>query len=148
VTVPEGAAARWRFLRVDPHAATVERLAAPPNVGPASDWSEDVDPAVGLAVDTSIGAGGQGTTVRLWTLPDGPARNLVTIPSVDRIAFDPGGTGVAISAAQSIRFVALDGGASDLFTSTDPIGDFAWSASGDYLAVATDRHGPNLTILE
>jgi hypothetical protein len=148
VPVADGAVARWRFLRVDRDAATLERLAAPPNVGPASDWSEDVDPAVGLAVDTSIGAGGQGTAVRLWTLPDGPVRTLATIPSVDRIAFDPSGTGVAISAEQSIRFVARDGRASNLFTSADPIGDFEWSAGGDYLAIATDRHGPNLTILE
>ena len=138
----------WRFLRVDEAMATVERVAALPDVGPASDGSEDVDPAAGLAVDTTIGAGNQGTAVRLWTLQGGPARTLVTVPSVDRIAFDPGGTGVAISADQAIRFVAIDGRASELFHSPDPIGDFGWSARGDYLAVATDHRGPNLTIVE
>jgi len=148
VGVPEDASLAWRFLRVDPTAATIERLAGVPDVGPASDWSEDVDPAAGLAVDASVGANGQGTAVRLWTLAGGAARTLATLPSIDRIAFDPGGTGVAISAAQTIRFVALDGRASDLFSGADPIGDFEWSDGGDYLAVATDRRGPNITIVE
>ena len=148
VEAPDGANLTWRFLRVDPGAATIEHLAGVPDVGPASDWSEDVDPAAGLAVETSIGANGQDTAVRLWTLAGGAARTLATLPSIDRIAFDPGGTGVAISAAQTIRFVAVDGRASNLFTSPDPIGDFAWSVEGDYLAVSTDRLGPNLTVVE
>ena len=45
---------------------------------------------------------------------EAPLRVLATLPSVDRIAIDPAGTGVAISAAQTIRFVAFDGRASDL----------------------------------
>ena len=144
----QGVEVGWQFSRLDPASGATGRLTALPDVGPASDWSEDVDPAVGLAVDTTIGANDQGTAIRLWPLRGGPSRVLTTLPSVDRIAIDPGGTGVAISAAQTIRYVAFDGGASELFTGPDPIADFGWSTDGDYLAVATDRHGPNLTIVE
>ncbi len=138
----------WQFLRIDPGSGGIGRLAGPPDVGPASDGSEDVDPATGIAVDMAIGANDQGTAIRSWHLGGGAVRTLATLPSVDRIAIDPAGTGVAIGAAQTIRFVAFDGRASDLYTGPDPIGDFAWSAGGDYLAVATDRRGPSLTIVE
>ena len=146
---PQGVNVGWRFLRLDPSTGTIERLAALPDVGPASDWSEDVAPAVGLGVDTTIGPNDQGTAIRLWSLRAGATpRVLATLPSIDRIGIDPRGSGVAISAAQSIRFVSFGGGATDLFVGTDPISDFGWSTDGDYLAVATDRRGPNLTIVE
>jgi hypothetical protein len=145
---PQGVEVAWRFLRLDLGTRIVNRLAAVPDVGPASDWSEDVDPSAGVGVDTTIGVNDQGTAIRLWRLAGGASRVLATLPSVDRIAIDPGGTGVAISAAQTIRFVAFDGGASDLFSGPDPIADFGWSTDGDYLAVSTDRRGPNLTIVE
>jgi hypothetical protein len=145
---PDGVNVGWRFLRLDPSTGTIERLVALPDVGPASDWSEDVDPAAGLAVDTTIGANEQGTAIRLWPLRGGAKRVLATLPSIDRIGIDPAGEGVAISAAQTIKFLSFDGGATDLFTGPDPISDFSWSTDGDYLAVATDRRGPNLTIVE
>ncbi len=148
VPSPQGVVVSWRFLRVDPATLTIERLLGLPDVGPASDWSEDVDPAAGVAVDSTIGENDQGTAIRLWQLRGGDPRILATLPSVDRIGIDPTGSGVAISAAQTIRFVSFTGGASDLFSGPDPIADFGWSAEGDYLAVATDRRGPNLTIVE
>ena len=148
VVSPQGVNVGWRFLRVDPTAATIERLLAVPEVGPASDGSEDVNPAAGLAVDTTLDPDNKETVVRLRALADGRARTLATLPSVDRIGFDPTGTGVAISADESIRFIGLDGRASELFSGPDSISDFSWSAGGDYLAVATDRRGPILTIVE
>jgi hypothetical protein len=148
VPSPQGVNVGWRFLRIDPVTGTLDPLVALPDVGPASDWSEDVDPAARLAVDTTIGANDQGTAIRFWSLGGGASRVLATLPSIDRIAIDPGGTGVAISAAQTIRFVGFDGRAGDLFSGPDPIADFGWSVEGDFLAVTTDRRGPNLTIVE
>ena len=148
VPSPQGVNVGWRFLRVDSAAATIERLLVVPDVGPASDGSEDVDPAAGLAVDTTLGPNDKGTAVRLRTLAGGRARTLTTLPSVDRVGFDPAGTGVAISAAQTIRFIGLDGRSSELFSGPDPIAEFGWSGDGDYLVVATDRRGANLTIHE
>jgi len=148
VPSPQGVNVGWRFLAADPATATLHLLATPPDVGPASDWSEDVDPAAGLAVDSTLGANDTGTALRLWSLRGNASRTLATLPSVDKIVIDPGGTGVAISAAQAIRFVTFDGRASDIFTGPDPIADFSWSAAGDYLAVATDRRGPTITIVE
>ncbi|HEX2754282.1 MAG TPA: hypothetical protein VHM48_02405 [Candidatus Limnocylindrales bacterium] len=145
---PQGVTVGWRFLGVDPATATIQPLTSLPDVGPASDWSEDVDPAAGLAVDSTLGPNDTGTAIRLWTLRGGSSRTLATVSSADKIVIDPGGTGVAISAAQTIRFVAFDGRAADIFTGPDPIADFSWSVAGDYLAVATDRRGPNLTIVE
>ena len=55
VPAPQAATAAWRFLRLDPLATSVERLIAAPDIGPASDWSEDVDPAAGVAVDSILG---------------------------------------------------------------------------------------------
>ena len=44
--------------------------------------------------------------------------------------------------------MTFDGRAADLFTGPDPIADFGWSVGGDYLAVTTDRRGPNVTVVE
>ena len=144
----QGVEVAWRFLRLDPGSLTIDRLATPPAVGPASDWSEDVAPAVGIGVDSTIGANDVGTAIRLWRLAGGPARILATLPSVDKVSIDPGGIGVAISAAQTIRFVTFAGQSSEVFSGPDPVADFAWSIDGDYLAVSTDRRGPNLTLVE
>lgn len=145
---PLGVDVSWRFLRVDPGTMAIDRLLDLPDVGPASDWSEDVDPSAGLAVDSIIGEDDKGTTIRLWRLRGGDPLTLTTLPSVDRIEIDPTGMGVAISAARTIRLVSFTGGATDLFSGPDPIADFGWSAGGDFLAVSTDRRGPNLTIVE
>ncbi|HET7702343.1 MAG TPA: hypothetical protein VFK35_03015 [Candidatus Limnocylindrales bacterium] len=142
------AEAAWQFLRIDPATGDGRPVTAPPPVGPATDGIEDVHPAAGLAVDAVVAAGADGTTIRLWSLAGGPARSIATLSSIDRIAIDPAGTGVAIGAAQTIRFVRFDGGSSDIFSGPDPVADFGWSAGGDYLAVATDRGGSNLTVVE
>jgi hypothetical protein len=144
---PEGVNVGWRFLRVDPVTATLQRVLVIPDVGPASDGSEDVDPAAGLAVETTRDEN-RAAIIRLVSLGGGPARTLATLPSTDRIGFDPAGTGVAISAEGSIRFIGLDGGSAELFAGPDPIVDFGWSAGGDYLAVATEGREPSLTIVE
>jgi hypothetical protein len=145
---PQATTATWRFLRFDPVTSVVERLIAAPDVGPASNWSDDVHPAAGIAVESVLGDDDKGTVIRLWNLAGGGPRELATFASVDRIALDPAGGGVAISVADTIRYVALDGRARDLYSGDDPIADFGWSAAGDYLAVATDRPGPNLTVVE
>lgn len=138
----------WRFLRFDPAVGTLDPVAGLPDAGPASDWTDDVHPAAGIAVE-AVGAPDQGTSIRLWRVRGGGAPHVIArFPSVDRIAFDPAGTGVAVSLGQAIRLVTLDGRASDLFVGADAIADFGWSAGGDYLAVATDRRGPNLTVVE
>lgn len=138
----------WRFLRFDPAVGTLDPVAGLPDVGPASDWTDDVHPAAGIAVEAVVGPD-QGTSLRLWPLrAGGTARVIATFPSVDRIALDPSGTGVAVSVGQAIRHVSLDGRSADLFAGDDAIADFGWSVDGDYLAVATDRRGPNLTVVE
>lgn len=143
-----GTDAAWEFLRIDPTTGLSRPVPAPPDVGPATDGIEDVHPAAGLAVDTAFAAGAEGTIVRLWSLAGGPARPIAALPSIDRLEIDPTGSGVAIGAAQTIRFVRFDGGTSDIFSGPDPVADFGWSAGGDYLVVATDRPGPNLTVVE
>jgi hypothetical protein len=143
-----GSPPSWQFLRFDPATSAIDRLSALPDVGPASNWSEDVHPGAGLAVVTDSGTEGQGAVLRLWHLAGGPSRPVATFPSIDRIAMDPSGGGVAISVDDSIRYVAIDGRARELYSGADQIVDFAWSAGGDYLAIATDRHGPNLVVVE
>ncbi len=143
----DGVNAGWRFLRLDPAAATISRLTVMPEVGPANGGGEDVDPAAGVGVDAAVDEVGGGSVVRVWPLGGGPPRTLATVASVDRVVIDPTGRGVAISAAERIRFVLFDGRAVDLYTGDDPIADFAWSAGGDYLAVTTDRE-PRLTVVE
>jgi WD40 repeat protein len=138
----------WIFLWIDPTTASVARVPAVPNVGPASDVGDDVHPGAGFGVDSVLAEPGPGTTIRLWTLGGGLPRPLATVASVDRLVIDPTGSGVAVSGNDGIRFIAFDGRAGELFTSDDPIADFAWSTAGDYLAVTTDRATPNLTIIE
>ncbi len=146
--VPQAVTAAWRFLRFDPATSTVERLGAAPDVGPASDWSEDVDPAAGLAVDSILADGDTGTVIRLWRLAGGKPRAIASFASVDRIALDPTGSGVAVGVAQTIRYIPFDGTARDVYSGDEPIADFGWSAGGDYLAVSMDRPGANLTVVE
>ena len=145
---PQATTAAWGFLRFDPATTRVEQLTAPPDVGPASGWSEDVHPGVGVGVDQILGDGDQGTSIRLWNLAGGAPRQIAAFASVDRLAIDPAGAAVAIGVADTIRLVAFDGRARDLYSGADPIADFGWSAGGDYLGVATDRPGPNLTVIE
>lgn len=145
---PPATTASWQFLRFDPATTRVEQLPTPPDVGPASDWSEDVHPGAGVAVDQILGDADEGTSIRLWNLAGGASREIAAFASVDRIAIEPAGTAVAIGVAETIRLVAFDGRANDLYSGADPIAEFGWSSGGDYLGVATDRPGPNLTIVE
>jgi hypothetical protein len=145
---PPEAAPAWRFLRFDPGSSIVEALVGLPDVGPASEGSEDVAPGAAIGIDTAFDDGEGKVVVRLWPLGGGAARNLATFPSIDRVAIDPSGAGVAVSLAQTIGLVGFDGRTRDIFRGDDPIADFGWSAGGDYLAVAVDRPGANLTVVE
>ncbi len=145
---PQATTAAWRFLRFDPASTRVDELIERPDVGPASDSSEDVHPGAGVAVDQILGDSDEGTSIRLWNLAGGAARKIGAFASVDRIAIDPAGSAVAVSEAGVIHLVSFDGRARDLYAGADPIAEFGWSSGGDYLGVATDRPGPNLTVVE
>ena len=145
---PDGPKTSWQFLRVDPASGTIERLVNLPDVGPLSDYSDDVDPAAGLAVDLTIGENDQGTAVRLWNLGTNTSRILATLPSVERVSIDPAGFGVAFGAGQAIRYIAFGGGESELFNSDDSVNEFTWSVTGDYLVVSADHRGPVITVIE
>lgn len=144
----DGTVSAWTFLRVDPATNVVERLSAVPDVGPSTTGAEDVDPARGFAVTLSLGPNHRGTAVHARPTNGGAARQLGVFPSVDWIAIDPSGTGVAVAASHGLRFIAWDGRAEDLWSSDDSIAGFGWSADGDYLWIETDRRGPNLTVIE
>jgi len=144
----DGAASGWSFLRVDPATNVVERLSSPPDVGPAATGSEDVDPARGIGVTLGFGPNGQGAAVEARPTGGGAARQLGVFQSVDRLAVDPGGTGVAVAVDRGIRFITWDGRVDNLWSSDDSIAGFGWSADGDYVWIETDRRGPNLTVIE
>ena len=144
----DGVNAGWDFLRIARDSLVVQRMAGAPKVGAASDGVEDVDPELGVAADTTLGAGDQDTAIRLWDLTATTSRVVATFPSIDRLSIDPAGRGLAISAGGAIQYVALGGGSSTLFDTDDEIADFGWSVNGDYLVVATDHDGQKLTVLE
>ena len=149
VDEPGANAPSWRFFRIDPATNVVEQLGTPPVVGPAAGATDDTDPAHGLGVVAAPGPNDEGTAIKAFPLVGGGAsRTLAVMPSVDRLAIDPTGSGVAVSTDQGIRFVTWDGRATDLWTGDDPVVEFGWSAGGDYLGVETDRRGANLTIVE
>src|SRR4051812_26561061 len=108
------AKATWRFFRVDPASNVAQRLSGVPSVGPASDGAEDVDPAVGIAVTLGSGPNDQGTSVQAWSLAADGARSIATLRSVDRLAIDPTGAGVAVAANGVVRYIGWDGAATDL----------------------------------
>lgn len=144
----EPARVGWRFLRIDPATNDVERLAAPPEVGPASTGPEDVDPARGVGVITDLTPDGSGAFVQVWPLAGGPSHTLASLPAVDSVSVDPGGDGVLVAANGGLRLIGWDGRATDLWSSDGSISDVRWSAAGDYLGLTTDRPGANLTVVE
>jgi len=136
--------ATWRFLRIDPASNVVAALAVPPAVGPASDGLEDVDPGHGLA--TTIGATPQeqGSTVMAWPLTGGTGRAIATFRSIDGLAIDPAGRGVAVAITGSIRFVSWDGSSSELWSGAEVVDSFGWSTDGRFLGVVSG--GPNASV--
>jgi hypothetical protein len=141
-------ASSWRFLRIEPSGLAAVEIAGIPDVQPAGDGYEAAAPRLGTAVDQGVAAGQAGVTVRAWDLKRETSRVLATFPSVDRIVLDPAGTGVAVSVGGAVRFVTMDGLASDVFAGADSIADVDWSAAGDYLVVTTDQPTSGLTIVE
>jgi len=144
----EGPVPAWRFLRIDPATNVVERLIARPAVGAASIGVEDVDPARGLGVTVGVAPGDQGSTIEAWPLDGASSRRLAIVPSVDRVAIDPAGSGVAVVDNDTIRFVTWDGHATELWRGEDSIADIGWAATSDYVALTEDVRGANLTVIE
>ena len=138
----------WSFLRIDPTGATAVETAGLPDVQPAGNGSEAAAPRVGTAVDQGVSDGKPGVAVRAWDLGRGTSKVLASFPSVDRIDLDPAATGVAVSANGVVRFVSMNGQASEAFTGADSIADVDWSTAGDYLVVTTDQPASGLTIVE
>jgi hypothetical protein len=135
----QGATRGWRFLRIDPATNAVAPLTELPELGPSSSGSEDVDPAIGLAVTIAPTPDGTGSAVQARTLATGASRTLGVVPSVDRVAIDPSGSGVAVGVGGTLRMLHWDGGAADVWSGDDAIADVLWSVAGDYLGVATDQ---------
>jgi hypothetical protein len=146
----EDAAGRtaWRFFRVDPATNVVGVVDEVPSVGPATSGSEDVDPAHGLAVTIGLASNEQDAALMAAPLGGGPARSIATFASVDRLAIDPTGAGVAVAANGAIRFVTWDGRATELWHGTDSAAAFAWSADGTDLVVATGAAGGSISVVE
>jgi hypothetical protein len=145
----DGDVAGWQFLRLDPAVGRIERLVVLPDVGPASGWNEDVDPATGIGFDQVVAPGDDTkTALRMWSVGTSTSRVLATFPMIDRMAMDPMGQAVAISVQKSILLVGLDGRKVEIWSGTDPATTFDWSSRGDYLAVTSDDAGPVLFVLE
>jgi hypothetical protein len=145
----DGGNVGWQFLRIDPPTGEIERLAGLPDVGPASGWSEDVDPAIGTGFDTAVAPDDESkTALRAWSLAARTNRVVGTFPTIDRLAMDPSGLAVAVSVQQSILVVGRDGRATEAWRGTDPASTFDWSTRGDFLAVATGDTDPALFVVE
>jgi hypothetical protein len=145
----DGSNVGWQFLRIDSPTGEIERLAGPPVVGPASGWSEDVDPATGTGFDTAVAADDESKTVlRAWSLASRTNRVVGTFPTIDRLAMAPSGSAVAVSVQQSIHVVGRDGRATEAWRGADPASTFDWSTGGDFLAVATADADPALFVVE
>ena len=145
----DGDVAGWQFLRLDPAVGRIERLVVLPDVGPASGWNEDVDPATGIGFDQIVApADDTKTALRMWSVGTSTNRVLATFPMIDRMAMDPMGRAVAISVQKSILLVGLDGRNVEVWSGPDPATTFDWSSRGDYLAVTSDDAGPVLFVLE
>ncbi len=148
--LPSGQAGtvRWTFLRVDPATNIVNRLAAPPDVGPATTYSEDVDPGHGVGVVSALAPNDADTAVQAWPLGGGPSKTIATLPSVDQLAIDPDGSGVVVTAADLVRLIGWDGRATELRSGADAVTALSWSATGDYLGLTTEHAGAPLTVVE
>jgi hypothetical protein len=139
----------FRFFRVDPATLAVEQLTSLPNVGPATEGDLSVSPAAGIAVDFGVKQDTTGFDLRVHDLrQNGATRPLVTLPSIELLAIDPGGAGVAASSGGNVRYVGLDGRGSNVFTGDAPISDLGWSADGAYLLVTTDGPPQSLWVVE
>jgi len=141
----ESTTAAWRFLRIDPASNAVERLAAPPDVGPATAGPEDVDPGRGVGVIENVSEDGTSTGVQVWPLGGGPSHTLAQLPAVDSLSIDPGGAGVVVIANGGLRLIGWDGRATDLWSSDDSVSDVSWSRTGDYVGFRT---GGDLAVVE
>ena len=140
--------ATWRFLRIDQATNVLGAFDGIPAIGPASSGTDDVDPAHGIAVTIGLAVNDEGASLLASSLTGGESRSIATFPSVDRLAIDPTGEGVAVAANDVIRFVTWDGRATDLWRGTDSASDFAWSADGTDLVVATDSDGGSIALVE
>ncbi|HET7472132.1 MAG TPA: hypothetical protein VFJ71_03305 [Candidatus Limnocylindrales bacterium] len=138
----------WTFLRVDPTAIPILELKDPPTVGPAGDGYAAAAPGAGIAIDQVAVEGKPGVSIRAWDLRTRTSRIVTTLPALDQISFDPRATGVIVTGSDAVRFVRLDGRASDVFTADVPIADVGWSTAGDYLVVTTDQPKSALTVVE
>ena len=138
----------WRFLRIDPASNVVQQATGIPAVGPATDGVEDVDPAHGIAVTVIEAQQDPGTALQAWSLGTADGRALATLRSVDRLAIDPAGIGVAVAVNQSIRYLTWDGRGMDLWSGDDAPDDLRWSADGAYLGIASGGPDGKLTIVE
>jgi hypothetical protein len=148
---PEGVqppAAQWQFSRIDPATNAVQQLPAAPAVGPSGIGFDDTDPALGIGVTTDVGPNDHGTAILAWPLAGGPSRTLAVLPSLDHLAIDPAGRGLAYSADQTVRYVAWDGGSSELWSGDDGVADIEWSDDGSFLGVTGDTPGANLWLVE
>ena len=138
----------WRFLRMDPATNVVAALREIPAIGPATSGTDDVAPARGIAVTLGLAPNDEGAAVLAMSLSGGVGRSIATFASVDALAIDPSGSGVAIAANDAIRFVTWDGTATDLWHGTDPVSAFAWSADGRDLVVSTYAGGGSIALVE
>lgn len=139
----------WQFLRLDPATGLIQRLAVLPDVGPASGWNEDVDPAAGIGFDQAVAADDETmTALRLWSVAASTNRVVATFPMIDRIALDPTGQAVAVSVQKSILLVGRDGRTAEIWSGQDPATTFDWSSSGGYLGVMTDQSDHGLFVVE
>jgi hypothetical protein len=141
-------AATWQFLRIDPASNVIQPLPAAPSIGPRSDGNEDVDPGAGVAVTVAEAPGEQRSSVVAWPLAGGAGRSIATFASVDRLAIDPTGRGVAVAITGAIRFVSWDGSSSELWSGDDAVDDFSWSADGRFLGVVSGGPASTISLVE
>jgi WD40-like Beta Propeller Repeat len=134
----------WQFLRIDPASNVIQPLPTAPSIGPKSDGVEDVDPGAGVAVTVAETPQEQRSAVVASPLNGGGGRPIATFASIDRLAIDPTGRGVAVAITGGIRFVSWDGTPSELWSGEEAVDDFAWSADARFLAVVSG--GPDATV--
>jgi hypothetical protein len=131
----DGNSLGWRFLRIDPANAKIEQLPIPPAIGPSTAGGEDVDPGIGIGLDSAPREDEAASDLRVWSLAGGEPRTVATFESVDTITLDPSGRLVAIGVGQTSVVVAgLDGHSSPIWSGQGR-GDVAWSTGGDYLGI-------------
>lgn len=145
----DGSNTGWQFLRIDPPTGLIQRLAVLPDVGPASGWNEDVDPATGIGFDQAVAPDDETkAALRIWSVASSTNRVVATFPMIDRLAMDPTGQAVAVSVQKSILLVGRNGRTVEVWSGEDPATTFDWSSSGSYLGVMTDESGPGLFVVE